>query len=76
MGEKAKEIGPGYGVVEFAKKDDFITPYMGKIYEAGRPGAPTEIVSMGLQHYTKSTAILAKEDPEYFDFIYNLLRGR
>jgi hypothetical protein len=76
VGEKAAEIGPGYGVTEFAKKDKFLTPYMGRIYEGGRQGAPTEIVSMGLQHFTKSTAILAEEDPGYFNFIYNLLRGK
>lgn len=56
--------------------DKFIDPYMGKIY-TNRDGEiyATEILSMGLELYYKDPIRLATEDPEYFDFIYNVVRG-
>lgn len=61
-----------YDPREKARPDKFIHPYMGKEY--GRDA--TEIVSMGIEYMYDETARFAKEDPDYFDFIYNLLRNR
>lgn len=65
----------GYDPQEVAKKDRFLIPYMGKVYlnsEASRYA--TEILSMGLELLYDDPVTLATEDPEYFDFIYELLR--
>lgn len=61
---------------ERTRVDRFIEPYMGKVY-SNRDGEiyATEILSMGLELFYKSPARLAAEDPEYFDFIYNVVRG-
>ena len=70
-GEKLKWLGNGYGKHELGRKDKFIFPYMGKDYEDGA----TEILSMGLELFYAMPHELALRDPEYFDFIYNLVRG-
>lgn len=72
--EKLSDItgNRAYQSNEVARRDKFISPYMGKDY--GR--ANTEIVSMGLEYMYADAARLAKEDPDYFDFIYELVRGR
>lgn len=58
--------------VEVTKKDKFIDSYMGRIYR----GNATEITSMGLELMYEDPYKFAKKDPEMFDFIYNLVRGR
>lgn len=72
-----------YGKEERARKDKFIDPYMGKDYSQKGTGRgsnttrpSTEIVSMGLEYIYAEPARLAKEDPDYFDFIYDLVRGK
>ena len=50
--------------------DKFIDKYMGKFYKDGA----TEILSMGLQMFYTNPVALAKQDPEYFDFIYSVVR--
>lgn len=72
LGEPLRHMGPGYGADEYTRRDKFISPYMGKKY-AGT--TDTEITSMALEYMYKDAAKLAREDPEMFDFIYNLLRG-
>jgi SPP1 gp7 family putative phage head morphogenesis protein len=79
-GEAAKKLNrlqPGFGYknIEVAKPDKFIDPYMGKIYlrKNGETYA-TEILSMGLEHMWFNPAEFAARDPEYFDFIYSLIR--
>ena len=67
-----------YKSTEITKLDKFIEPYMGTWYSSGgRLGRQeaSEILSYGLQLFHENAARLAKEDPEYFDFIYNLVRG-
>ena len=64
-------MGDGYDKREKGKRDKFIVPYMGKIYSQGA----TEIVSMGMEFLFADPVKLAKEDPEYFDFMIDLLRG-
>lgn len=66
---------------ERTRKDKFVDPYMGKIYQDGS----TEIMSMfftaifghgsGDIEPWAFTALL-KKDPEYFDFVYDALQGR
>jgi len=64
-------LGPGYGKDELTRKDKFIDAYMGKDYK----GQASEILSMGLQYFYDDPYKLALKDPEYFNFIYKLVRG-
>lgn len=68
-------LGPGYDRHEVARKDKFLDLYMGKEYVAGGDRYATEILSMGLDHLYNKTALLARRDPEMFDFIFNVVRG-
>jgi len=60
-----------YDATEFAWKDKFINPYMGKDYE----GRATELISMGVEYLNKDPLTLARRDPEYFDWLVDVLRG-
>lgn len=60
-----------YDAAELTYRDEFIDPYMGKVYGHGA----TEIVSSGLQYMRYSPEDLAERDPDYFHFMYHLLRG-
>jgi len=64
-------LGSGYGKDELTRKDKFIDAYMGKDYR----GQASEILSMGLQYFYNDPYKLALKDPEYFNFIYKLVRG-
>jgi len=64
-------LGSGFGRDELTRKDKFIDAYMGKDYK----GQATEILSMGLQYFYNDPYKLAIKDPEYFNFIYKLVRG-
>lgn len=57
---------------ELTKKDRWQEAYMGKDY--GRKF--TEILTMGFQSMYEDPYKFAERDPEMFDFIYNLARGR
>lgn len=70
-GETPKWLGKGYGHKEVTRKDKFLHPYIGKDY--GR--IATEVVSMGLEYMYRDPLKLATDDPDYFDFMFNLLRG-
>lgn len=61
-----------YRAYEMTKKDKFMHPYSGKIYKGGYA---TEIISMGVEHLYSEPIEFATKDPEYFDFMYNLMRG-
>jgi len=56
---------------EIAKPDKFISPYIGKDYG----GQATEVISMGVEHLYAEPERLAREDPDYFDFMLRVLRG-
>jgi len=71
-GEEPEWLGDDYREAEVTKRDKFLDPYMGKIYPSGN----TEIISMGLEEFWADPLKFASEDPEYFDFIYDLLRGQ
>lgn len=68
-------MGPGYERHELTRKDKFIASYMGMEYVANGERRASEIVSMGLDHFFNQAALLAKGDPDMFDFIYRLVRG-
>jgi SPP1 gp7 family putative phage head morphogenesis protein len=70
--EKLSWLGDSYRQNEYTKRDKFLNPYMGKDYG----GRASEILSMGLEYFYKDPYALAAGDPEYFDFIYNLVRGK
>jgi hypothetical protein len=76
-GESAQRLGDRYNRSEKAKFDKFLDPYMGKAYKDKNGDTyATEIVSMGLQKMFEDPVNFAKQDPEYFEFMYNLLRGK
>ena len=62
----------GYGKDEFCKADKFPEAYCGKLYPNFHD---TEIVSMGLQFMHDDPVRFAQKDPEYFDFIYDVMSG-
>lgn len=58
---------------EWAYKDKFIDPYVGKFYGDGS----TEVMSMGMQQFTsyKQMMRFAKKDFDHFAFIHGILTG-
>lgn len=80
-GEKSVKLqklfpGYGYGRHETTQPDKFFDPYVGKTYKNfdGTIRA-TEVVSMGVERYYSEPLEFAEDDPEYFDFIFKLVRG-
>lgn len=75
--EKLRDLtgNKGYRPDEVAKKDKWINVYMGKWYGTASVQADTEILSMGLELMYADAHKLAQQDPEFFDFIYGLIRS-
>lgn len=76
--EKLRDLtgNKGYEPREVAKKDKWVNVYMGKWYEDGNGNQrDTEILSMGLELMYADAHKLAQQDPEFFDFIYGLIRS-
>lgn len=71
QGEAAEWLGDSYARDEIAKKDKFFHPYVGKIYSS----ESTEVISMGLEYLWKDPLAFLHDDPEYFEFIVNVIRG-
>ena len=63
--------GSSYKANEKAYEDDFLAPYVGKLYRDGG----TEIVSMGLEWMYKDPAEFHAKDPDHFDLILRILKG-
>lgn len=76
----------GYKGNEIAKKDNFKHPYTGKIYPKfseqklrahGYPDGAvlrcTEITSMGLEEMFDNPRQFAEDDPDFFDFIWDVI---
>lgn len=63
--------GAGYKIHEVTKPDNFITPYIGKIYEENS----TEVVSMGCQYFSepKTVAMLAARDPDMMSLMITIM---
>jgi hypothetical protein len=74
-GEQPKWLGSGYRPNELTRADKFMHPYMGKTY--GLPGKQraTELISMGIEEIYRDAAAFARSDPDYFNFMYKILRG-
>lgn len=65
----------GYAPSEKTKVDKFLNPYMGKVYYNQRGEViATEILSMGIEEMYVDPIGFARRDPDYFDFVYELLR--
>lgn len=52
---------------------EFISPYVGRIYETN---GPTEVISIGLQALTLNPINFLFKDVEHFELIFELLRGK
>jgi hypothetical protein len=74
-GFRLEHMGGSYPRSEKTRIDHFINKYMGKDYTHRGERVATEILSMGLEMFYTDPQRLAADDPDYFDFIYNLLRG-
>lgn len=78
-GEQAKSLktltgNAGYRSSERTIEDEWVTRgghhYTGKLY----PNA-TEILTMGIERLHADPALFAEQDPEFFSFVVNTLRG-
>jgi hypothetical protein len=60
----------GYGDDEVAMPGDFYHPYLGKVYFDGS----TEVVAMGMEHFTDPAAMLKLygRQPDLFDFVLGI----
>lgn len=67
-GEALQWLGNGYGRDEKSRKDDFISPYMGKDYH----GTAYELVSMGFE-YAYTDPLKLATDPDMEAWIYGIL---
>ena len=65
-----------YSIDEVTKVDKFLDPYMGKQYSGFQGRHATEIISMGLEMLYRDPVGFAKGDPDYFDFIWNIIRRK
>lgn len=69
-GEKLKPLSKENANV-FVKKDRFIDPYAGRLYENNE----TELISTGFARLFSDTYRFAKKDPEHFRLIVSFIRG-
>ena len=71
---KLSKIYPGqsYGSSEITKRDHFIDPYTGKIYQNSTRVYGTEITSMWFTHALTDLDGFIKKDPDHFEFIFKL----
>jgi len=68
--------GENYSSDEKTRKDDFMHPYMGKEYlDKNGEILATEIISMGIQYLYADPLAFANGDPDFFDFIIEILAG-
>lgn len=69
--------GSAYKEYEKARPDDFMSPYMGKLYGSINPQHvnATDLTSMALEYFVDAPHVMAKNDPEMFTYFYNLLHG-
>ena len=74
----SQALDASYDDREIALPDEFLDPYMGKLYpdyEMYDLPESTEIVAMGMEWMRLHPNVLARRDPDYFHFMYHLLRG-
>lgn len=70
-----KEIDRNYDDGEKARRDKFFDPYCGKEYRKWFRRPATEILSRGVEEIIRHPLAFLDEDPEYFRFCINLIRG-
>jgi len=70
--EQPIPLGPPFNSDEFTLADHFQIPYAGRVYPND---TATEIISVGLQLLYQSPLKFINDDPHYFDFLFNLVRG-
>ena len=80
VGESPRWMGPGYARHEVTLEDEWAkrggSRYCGKVYRhpaTGRDYA-TEILSMGLERLYADPIGFAKQDPEYLQFVLEMIR--
>jgi hypothetical protein len=71
---KLNTTNPAYKDYEVTVTDHFYDPYIGKIYKSGDNIYASEVLSMGIQGLYQDATAVARRDPEYFDFIYALMK--
>ena len=65
----------GFTATEKGRRDKWFTLYMGKDYHGTQQfSGATEIISMGVELFYRDPHALALQDPDFFDWLYNLLR--
>jgi hypothetical protein len=70
---KLNTVRPSLGDDEVALKGKFPDPYVGKLY----PGdIATEIVSTGVHSYIADPVSFARDRPEHFKFIFDVMHGK
>ena len=70
--------GSGYNKIELTRVDRWKNAYTGKTYDTAAYGYRkewSEVVSMGLQGLHRDPMRFASEDPEFFAWTINLIRG-
>jgi len=70
-GEPVRWLGDLRPQSERGKRDKFMNPYMGRVYEHNDA---TEIVSMGLEYLYTRPMEFAKKDPEYVKWLLDTVR--
>lgn len=69
------EPNANYKPTEKTKKDKFVDPYIGKLYlDSQGNQLATEVLAIALEYFYRRPNYFAAEDPDFFDFIYELLR--
>jgi SPP1 gp7 family putative phage head morphogenesis protein len=64
-----------YAADEVAFKDEFINPYMGKIYGELSSMGSSEVISMGLELLFADPVQFMRKDPEMFAWLVDVIRG-
>jgi hypothetical protein len=70
---KLNTIKPGLEDDEIAVRGNFLDPYTGKIY---REDIATEIVSTGVEAYIMDPVSFARNRPEHFNLIFDIMHGK
>lgn len=70
---KLKDVSPGLRDDELAVRGKFPDPYVGKIYP---DDISTEVVSTGVESYLRNPVSFARDRPEHFNFIFDVMHGK
>lgn len=73
---KLNTVRPSLGDDEVALKGKFPDPYVGKLYRHGGQDIATEIVSTGVHSYIADPVAFARDRPEHFKFIFDVMHGK